>query len=824
MRSSTPFGMHSQQATAPAQQTVEGMWWKEEKDVTGFVALANVTSQPVQATVQVSDNQANSLAQHTVTISPHGMKLVNLTELPSALGTEGGINITYTGLPDSLVINGGVQDEAVGYSAGLAFASSPLQPSQLPSNMKLTEFNSIAELGLMAGAADPMMNFPAGTTFTPFSVLRNISNAPISLTPTIWWMQAGQAHSAQLQPVQLQPYQSQSLNLTQMLALSGIPNYNGSFNIVFNGSLKRGALLTAAGSVDQTKNYVFQIVPGGVAESASKSIQYWSTNNGDDTMITLWNPTDESQDLILTLYFTGGHYLVPIHLDPRATRMINLSEIVQSAPPDSEGNTIPPTVHDGSAKITGNLADNQNILIAMDAGIYNVRKATCGWVCYTCNGWVDGTNSVTPNPFAVTVDGGVQMDFTDQWNDGSTHYLTDVATWSGGNVSISDSGYLTGLTGGQTGIEAQDSSEPVYATPCSGNGDPCPVAYGVGGGASGTVDDSTPLVTGITPSDWQAGTTQSVTFSGQYFGTNAPTLSFSPSSGITYSLQPGYNDTQIVANVTVASGTPNETVSVSVTNNGYGSSGFIGASGTPATSSPAQANVHAPLNAPEITVIAWINPNAPDLVSLPCCGNQQLVTALNSSPGSCAGVVFYWSVFPKQPLYISSQGDKDYANAWLMANSANTAPPPTIDPSAQYSGGNYRLFNDFGNGKGAYNLGITPDPCKTGIVPGWAAKGQPSQYTGPGTSASGMPFQLVEGRIGSVGQAGSYTINGRTVPWVWSVIEFDSSGNPTYSDHAMFPTYSVYNNGSLVATYPQSSTASFAANDQTYQRTPSQIP
>ena len=76
-----------------------------------------------------------------------------------------------------------------------------------------------------------------------------------------------------------------------------------------------------------------------------------------------------------------------------------------------------------------------------------------------------------------------------------------------------------------------------------------------------------------------------------------------------------------------------------------------------------------------------------------------------------------------------------------------------------------------------------------------------------------------------MGQSGSQTINnGRTVPWVWSVIEFDSSGIPTYTDTAMFPTYSVYVNGGLLVTFNQSSVASFVANDQTYQRTPSQIP
>jgi hypothetical protein len=86
-----------------------------------------------------------------------------------------------------------------------------------------------------------------------------------------------------------------------------------------------------------------------------------------------------------------------------------------------------------------------------------------------------------------------------------------------------------------------------------------------------------------------------------------------------------------------------------------------------------------------------------------------------------------------------------------------------------------------------------------------------------GTSSSGKVYQVGQGRVGSLGQAGSITINnGRTVPWVYDVIEFDPSGNPTYSDHATFPTYSIFQNGQRVAVFPQSSVVSFVNGyDQT---------
>jgi hypothetical protein len=71
-------------------QVLEGMWWKQESNVTGFLALSNVTAQPTKATVQVTDNQNAVLANHTVIVSPRGTKTVNFNELLSAPGSSGG--------------------------------------------------------------------------------------------------------------------------------------------------------------------------------------------------------------------------------------------------------------------------------------------------------------------------------------------------------------------------------------------------------------------------------------------------------------------------------------------------------------------------------------------------------------------------------------------------------------------------------------------------------------------------------------------------------------------------------------------------------------
>jgi hypothetical protein len=442
--------------------TIEGMWWKQEKDVVGFVSVANLSAEPADATVEVTNSQAMPISRHKFNVSPHGMKFVKLPELQTDEGTQGGIRVTSSSIADKLIISGGLEDPRVGYSAQIPFSMDLVEASPAPV--------SVAELGLMAGAADPMMLFPAGTTFTPYSVLRNVSDSPLSVTPTVWWMQGAAPHSARLLPISLLPYEGRNLDVMSLLAQAGLVSstktFNGSFNLVFDGNVRPGALLLGSGSVDQTNTYVFEVVARGVTESASKSLQYWSTGNGDDTMVTLWNPADEAQDFIFKLFFetpggSGGHYALPLHLGPRATRSLNVSEIIQNQLPDVEGNLVPASVHEGSIQIQGSQAQNEHILLAVDSGIYNVRKATCGNNCMECDGYVSST--VVVAPFSVTVQGTLGLTLLGTWNTTGGQYGIG-KSWSSSKTAVATvaniSGLVTGVSVGSAIISGISDFQP----------------------------------------------------------------------------------------------------------------------------------------------------------------------------------------------------------------------------------------------------------------------------------------------------------------------------------------------------------------------------
>ena len=478
-------------SSGPQTQTLEGLWWKQESNVTGFVALSNTTGAPIHVAVHVTDSLAAVLGRHSVVVSPHGTKIVNLSELQTAVAREGGIEIRYTGASNNLIIYGGLEDTIAGYSAALPFRTAPE-----PSAKSTTEEYAVP--GLMAGAADPMMLFPVGTEFTPYSVLRNISDQPISVVPTLHWTAQATPHSAQLGAVVLKPLQTQMLDVPSMMSQAGLKAFNGNLTLVLKVQGSPFALLMATGSVDAKNTYVFEVRPDSVSESIAKLLSYWSIGNGDDTMVSLWNPADEAQELIFTLWFSGGHYKFPIHLSPKQSYMLNVSEIIHNQIPDEEGNVVPSAIHEGSAELSGSKGENEYILVALASGTYNVRKATCGIYCQHCDGIA--TYGVLADPFAVEVSGTTQLAFTARLHSGSTQNLTAYSNWSSSSTSVAT--VSTGLVSGHSpgtldALATTADPQLIYSDICNSNPPPCPERT-VSGGSSGTVHPTVTISCDIT--------------------------------------------------------------------------------------------------------------------------------------------------------------------------------------------------------------------------------------------------------------------------------------------------------------------------------------
>jgi len=337
-----------------------------------------------------------------------------------------------------------------------------------------------------------------------------------------------------------------------MLETAGLKGLTESVNLVFDTQGTPGALLAAGGAVDQSESYVFAVVPRGVQPSASKSLSYWSIGNGDDTMVTIWNPADEPQDFIFQLNYQGGHCGYPIHLGPKATKMFNISQTVNSQTPDSKGNVIPLSVTEGSAVLMGSQGEVQHVLAAMDSAIYNVQKATCGtYLCETCDGVASA--SIFDDPWAAVVNGTHRLTFYETYNSGNQYDTTGQGRWSSTatNIATVNSGWVSGVSVGSATMDVVDSvTEPGYSNECGYYLPSCPIYYyDPSVESAGSVG---PSITSISPAQGLVGTAISITMAGTGFASGD---TVSAGSKITVSNVSVVSSTQITATFTPSNST-----------------------------------------------------------------------------------------------------------------------------------------------------------------------------------------------------------------------------------------------------------------------------
>jgi hypothetical protein len=135
--------------------------------------------------------------------------------------------------------------------------------------------------------------------------------------------------------------------------------------------------------------------------------------------ITIWNYKATAQDLVLTLYYFHGQYALPIHLGPNESYNLDMASLVHSRAPDPSGTVVPSNIVMGSAVLTGAGGETDTISVAVSASVFNVRNATCGGQCVTCNGATEV--AFDPGSYAEAVGGTAQAQAQITWNTGSVY-------------------------------------------------------------------------------------------------------------------------------------------------------------------------------------------------------------------------------------------------------------------------------------------------------------------------------------------------------------------------------------------------------------------
>jgi hypothetical protein len=187
----------------------------------------------------------------------------------------------------------------------------------------------------------------------------------------------------------------------------------------------------------------------------------------------LWNYTDVAENLVLTFYFSGGHYRIPVHIEARRAYNLDMMKLVHSRVPDPDGNLIPSNISSGSALLSGTRDNLQPISVASTSSVYNVRNATCFPICHSCNSVSEGAY-IDPTSIGINGPQSVQATASVTLNTGGTASCN--ATWSSlatAVATVSSSGLVTGVAPGSGTIEVNCGDVPIPGTMCASG--PCPM-------------------------------------------------------------------------------------------------------------------------------------------------------------------------------------------------------------------------------------------------------------------------------------------------------------------------------------------------------------
>jgi hypothetical protein len=498
------FDLHSTTPTYhdAVPSVVEGLWWKEDARVRGFLGLVNIANRPLNVNLQVLSDKGELEEEKVLQILPNETRLLDL--LKGAHSQSGGIRVLTDGSQRDLVLAGGLENPVEGYSARMPFSMTMKDSKQ--------STISISSVGLMYGKPDPMMKFPAKTEFGIYLALRNTTGRTVAVTPALFYMEGEEVRTSSLKELTLGPNQSRRWSPEELSAYFGLTKLPGMINLVFSYEGTPSDVLLANGVIDKTKSYVFESHISPVGRSQAKALNDWDVSNGNDTMMSFLNLGEDEQDLLVTFYFDGGRYKLPVHLRVGASTMFNVSEIIMEQKPDPDGNIIPREALYGTSVLSGAQSSAEFINVAVASGVFNVARATCGNKCPTCLGY-NGFQVTLGNPFCAdgSSDGfcplGLSATFhamalqqNGAWADISA--VSGVTSWSSSASTVASSqgyGHFLGQALGRYSGNAQANLIDINPD-CGATGSPCPNSPWSGGGSGGVA----PTIT-LSPALWYFG-------------------------------------------------------------------------------------------------------------------------------------------------------------------------------------------------------------------------------------------------------------------------------------------------------------------------------
>lgn|GEM_PF-4590448 len=427
--------------------------------------------------------------------------------------------------------------------------------------------------GLPVGGATVL----AGGYYVPQLSVANFSSSPAHVT--VQYSQTA-GNTPEVKTIASLVVPAGGTSSADLTDLRGDPDIQNTFEVI--SDQPPGEVVDNLFSRSETGIRLVELPGKDLDNSHNAGNHPWTVADGTDSTILLFNETAAEEDFPVLISSGQTVWSKKYSLAPLATKAVDINEVIADQVKDDKGSVLPHGLQSGEANwFVTPLFGGTGRVLQSNRSQRSARSFSCGEhsviigadiYSNVTSQYAGETNDLgeVEAQFGLTEDsGGCSGDYV---GDGDAEYYfwsslnTSIATIPGAEdgSSVSVEGVSAGTASIEGNVEDADS------------GDYCEAGTE---GEMTVTDDQTPVITGISPSVWPAGSTTSVTFTGQNFGSNTPTLTYSDST-ITTMGYSSHSDSEIIASVSVPSGTPNdEEVTVTVTNNGYGGNSFAPVSG-----------------------------------------------------------------------------------------------------------------------------------------------------------------------------------------------------------------------------------------------------
>ncbi|HXG06804.1 MAG TPA: hypothetical protein VNI77_05700 [Nitrososphaera sp.] len=349
---------------------LEGLWWFPSRDSQVTIAISNITDSIQVASLSVDGTAPKQQGSKDLTLAPHQTVLIDpakdLSDRPVTLLETGGISISYSGTPGSLIARAMIQNPSTGFSSSVQFAD----PRKAKSSRLHGAGLRLAEI--------------AGEELTPVVIARNISGGTAVLRGRIPYTKSdGTIGVTPLREVHLRPGEAKAWEIKEVKGLQGAGIKCAGLEMDYN--TQPGSVVVSALSVSKGGNQVFQVPMLDVAvQKSSTGVYPFYLYGSSSTLVYIKNTTAVEQKYIAHLNYEGGNYMIGVKtIAPKETVTIDIRALRDNQVADEEGQTIPPDIARGQARWTIIQSEGTDLLamIGRSEQVDEVKAVSSTYAC-----------------------------------------------------------------------------------------------------------------------------------------------------------------------------------------------------------------------------------------------------------------------------------------------------------------------------------------------------------------------------------------------------------------------------------------------------------